>query len=111
MRTPILREGETRALHIPWPSSAGTRSLSPHPWYHWQPPGLGPQCLLVIYGTTVSSRIWAGEPEIIYFVLSLSFKGSKNVLGKGVKRVSPFGFHKFQTHLVGRGVTGLHWKF
>lgn len=43
---------------------------------------------LVIYGAIVSSRIWAGEPEIMYFVLFLSFKGDRNVLGKGIKCVS-----------------------
>lgn len=37
----------------------------------------------IIYGARVSSRKWGEEPEIIHFVLSLSFKGNRNVLGKG----------------------------
>ena len=68
----------------PGPAAVTLCSLSPHPWHHWQPPSLGPQGCFVIYGAPVSSRTWGGEPEIIYFVLSLSFKGKRNALGKGI---------------------------
>lgn len=66
---------------------------------------MGLSVFLTICGATVSSRKWYGEPEITYFVLSLSFKGNRNVLGKGNKCASPSGCHEFQTHLAGRDVT------
>ena len=81
---PTPREEGQEHPTCPGPAAVTLRSLSPHPRCHWQPPSLGAQCFLVIYGAPISSRTRGGEPEIIYFVLSLSFKGKSNALGKGI---------------------------
>lgn len=83
--TPNPERRRAGAPHLPWPSGGDTPfAVTPPALRHWQPPSLGAQCCLVIYGAPVSSRTRGGEPEIMYFVLSLSFKGKSNALGKGI---------------------------
>lgn len=71
-----------------WDGVPLLRSLSPLLCATGSHQAMDLDVFLVIYGAIVSSRIWAGEPEIMYFVLFLSFKGDRNVLGKGIKCVS-----------------------
>lgn len=71
-----------------WDGVPLLRSLSPHLCATGSHQAMDLDVFLVIYGAIVSSRIWAGEPEIMYFVLFLSFKGNRNVLRKGIKCVS-----------------------
>lgn len=71
-------------------------SLPPHTPYRLQSWGL------VIYEARIACRIWGGEPGIIYFVLSPSFKGNRAFppfYSQGMKATSLFGLHEFQTHL------------
>lgn len=90
MHTLILRDSGNENPTSHWRSSAHTvlpvipplGTISSHQ-------ALGLSVFLIIYGARISSRKWGGEPEIIHFVLSLSFKWNRNVLGKGNKCASP----------------------